>query len=59
MLGRGLGVEIFVEEGVVEVGFRADRIERSSVPAADLLDEVLAEVCAFLILLRVIEMDLV
>ena len=47
-----------MEEGVVEVGFRTDGIECSSVPTPDLLYEVLAEVCAFLVLLRVVEMYL-
>ena len=48
-----------MEERVVEVGFGADGVEAAPVPAADLLDEVLAEVCAGLVLGGVVEMDLV
>ena len=40
-----------MEEGVIEVSFRADGIERSAVPRTDFLNEVLAEVGTFLVLL--------
>ena len=47
-----------MEERVVEVGFRADRVEGASVPGANLVDEVGAEVGAFLVLFGVVEVDL-
>ena len=48
-----------MEEGVVEVSFATDGIEGTTVPGADFLDEVGAEVCAFLVLGVVVEVDLV
>lgn len=47
-----------MEEGVVEVGFGANLVQSSSIPAADPVDEVLAEFCALLILAIVVEIDL-
>lgn len=47
-----------MEEGVVEVGFCADRVEGSAVPGADFLDEVRGEVGACLHLVVVVEVDL-
>ena len=47
-----------MEEGVVKVRFRADRIEGPAIPTPDLLNEVLAEVCTLLILFCVVEVDL-
>lgn len=47
-----------MEERVIEVCFCADGVESASVPGADLLNEVGAEVCATLVGLSVVEVDL-
>ena len=50
--------EVLVEERVVEVGLCADGVETASVPCADLLNKVTAEVCAGFVGLGVVEIDL-
>jgi len=47
-----------MEQGVVVVGLCADRIECSPVEVAELLNELVAEVGALLVLLIVVKVDL-
>ena len=49
---------MLVEKGVVEVGFCADRVQGSAVEGTDLINELIAEVGAFLVLPVVVEIDL-
>ena len=49
---------MLVEQGVVVVGLCADGIECSSVEVAELLNELIAEVGALLVLLVIVKVDL-
>lgn len=47
-----------MEQSIVVVGLCADRIEGSSVEVAELLNELIAEVGALLVLLGIVKVDL-
>ena len=47
-----------MKERVVEVRLRAYGIEGTSIPRSNLLDKVLTELGAFVVLFRVVEVDL-
>lgn len=47
-----------MEQSIVVVGLCADRIESSSVEVAELLNELIAEVGALLVLLVIVKVDL-
>jgi hypothetical protein len=59
LLGRRLGVHLLVEQREVEVGLGGERVQRPPVELADLVDQLLRELGALLVVLLVEQIDLV